>query len=211
MKDSLQVKVREQIGTRQTRRLRQGGLVPAILYGHGEKNVNLSIPEVQVKHAVRHGARLVDLNGDVTETVLIRQVQWDTFGQEVLHLDLSRVSADETVEITLPIELKGTAPGVREGGLVEHVKHETRILCPVVSLPERLEVSVSGLHLDQALTLADLTLPAGASLLGDPEDVVVHCVKVKSELEEGAGTGESAEPEVIGRKKADGEGDGEES
>src|SRR5512137_1003140 len=131
MKESLQVKVREQLGTRQTRRLRQGGLVPAILYGHGEKNVSLSIPELQVKHAVRHGARLVDLSGDVTETALIRQVQWDAFGLQVLHLDLSRVSADETVEITLPIELKGTAPGVREGGLVEHVKHETRILCPV--------------------------------------------------------------------------------
>ncbi|MFO0904188.1 MAG: 50S ribosomal protein L25 [Pirellulales bacterium] len=210
MKESLQVKVREQLGTRQTRRLRQDGLVPAILYGHGEKNVSLSVPAVQVKHAVRHGARLVDLSGDVTETALIREVQWDAFGIDVLHLDLARVSADETVEVTLPIELRGAAPGSREGGVVEHVKHEARILCPVVSLPERLELSINNLHLEQSLTLADLTLPAGASIVGDADEIVVHCVKPKT-AEEEAAAGGGAEPEVIGRKKADEEGAADEA
>lgn len=211
MKESLQVQVREKTGTRPMRRLRQGGLVPAILYGHGEKNVNLQIPAAQVEHAVRHGARLVDLNGDVSETALIRQVQWDAFGLEVLHLDLSRVSADETVEIVLPIEMKGAAPGVREGGLVEHVKHEARILCPVVSLPERLEININGLHLNQSLTLANVTLPPGASIVGDLDDIVVHCVKPKDLTEEAAGPAEPGEPEVIGRKKEEGEGEDEES
>jgi large subunit ribosomal protein L25 len=202
MKESMQVKIREGVGTRQTRKLRQGGQVPAILYGHGEKNVNLVIPGTQVLHAVKVGAKLVDLSGDVTETALIRQVQWDAFGIEVLHLDLSRVSADETVEIVLPIELKGSAPGTREGGLVEHVKHEARILCPVVSLPERLEININNLHLDGELTLANVTLPAGASIVGDADEIVVHCVKPK-DMVEGAGPGEPGEPEVIARKKAE--------
>lgn len=203
MKESMQVKIREGVGTRQTRKLRHGGQVPAILYGHGEKNVNLVIPGAQVLHAVKVGAKLVDLSGDVTETALIRQVQWDAFGIEVLHLDLSRVSADETVEIVLPIELKGAAPGTREGGLVEHVKHEARILCPVVSLPERLEININNLHLNGELTLANVTLPAGASIIGDADEIVVHCVKPKAMVEGVAGPGEAAEPEVIARKKAE--------
>ena len=164
------------------------------------------MPSTQVAHAVRHGARLVDLSGDVTETALIRQVQWDAFGIEVLHLDLSRVSADETVEVTLPIELRGAAPGTREGGMVEHVKHEARILCPVVSLPERLELSINNLHLNQSLTLANLVLPNGASIVGESDEIVVHCVPPKAGAEEETAGGDGTEPEVIGRKKGDEEG-----
>ena len=118
MRESLQVTVRKQLGSRQTRKLRASGQIPAILYGHKEANVSLQVPTDQVFAVVRHGGRLVDLKGDVTETALIRQVQWDAYGVEVLHLDLSRVSPDETVEVLLPIQLKGSAPGSREGGVI---------------------------------------------------------------------------------------------
>ena len=93
------------------------------------------------------------------------------------------------------------------GGVVEHIKHEVKILCPVVSLPEKLELNINSLKLNQSLTLADLPLPAGAKLLTDPEDIIVHCVTPKAELEEGAvAPVEPGEPEVIGRKKEE-EGD----
>ncbi|MFM9068062.1 MAG: hypothetical protein ACKOUR_12115, partial [Planctomycetota bacterium] len=98
MRDTLQVKLRQLSGSRRMRRLRDQGVVPAVLYGHKQSNVNLEITSDQVRAAVRHGARLVNLAGDVQETALIRQVQWDAFGVEVLHLDLTRVSSDETVE-----------------------------------------------------------------------------------------------------------------
>ena len=91
--------------------------------------------------------------------------------------------------------------------MVEHIKHEVKILCPVVSLPEKLELNINSLKLNQSLTLADLPLPAGAKLLTDPEDIIVHCVTPKAELEEGAvAPVEPGEPEVIGRKKEE-EGD----
>lgn len=208
MRESLQVTVRKQLGSRQTRKLRASGQIPAILYGHKEENVALQVPTDQVFAVVRHGGRLVDLKGDVTETALIRQVQWDAYGVEVLHLDLSRVSAGETVEITLPIELKGEAPGAKEGGVIEHVKHEARIRCPVLSIPEKLFISVNGLHKDQALTLGQVMLPEGAALLTDADEIVVHCVPPASD-EEAAGPAEPGEPEVIGRKKGE-EGEGEE-
>jgi large subunit ribosomal protein L25 len=201
MKDKLIVKVRDQVGTGSSRRVRKEGLIPAVLYGHGEANLSLSVPKDQVLAVVRHGGRLVDLSGDVNDSALIRQVQWDAFGIEIIHIDLSRVSAGETVDIVLPIEMKGTAPGLREGGVVELVRHDVHIKCPVVSLPEKLVVNVSNLHLDQSIALKDLVLPEGASLLNDADDIVVHCVPVKKDEDAAAGAPESSEPEVIARKK----------
>ncbi|MFM2092899.1 MAG: ribosomal protein [Planctomycetota bacterium] len=208
MRETLKVALRKELGSQRSRRLRQTGHIPAILYGHGEANVNLTVPNEQVIAAVRHGSRLVDLTGDVTETVLVRNVQWDAFGTHVLHLDFTRVSADESVDLVLPLELRGTAPGSREGGLVEHIKHELRIRCPVLRIPDKLEINVSTLHLDGELTAGQVPLPEGASLLTDADEIVVHCVRPKSE-DETAATAEPGEPEVIGRKKEE-EGEGSE-
>lgn len=211
MRESLSVRVREQLGTRNTRRLRAAGNVPAVLYGHKQACVNLTTTGEQVTNVLRRGARLVDLSGDVTETALIRQVQWDPFGVDVLHLDLIRVSAEESVEVTLPIVLKGSAAGVREGGVVEHIHHEAHIRCPVLALPDKLELNITNLGLNKHLTYADIPLPAGAVMLSHLEEQVVHCVVPKAEAEEGAAPAESAEPEVIGRKKEEeGEGEAEE-
>ena len=208
MRETLKVALRKELGSQRSRRLRQTGHIPAILYGHGEANVNLAVPNEQVIAAVRHGSRLVDLTGDVTETVLVRNVQWDAFGTHVLHLDFTRVSADESVDLVLPLELRGSAPGSREGGLVEHVKHELRIRCPVLRIPDKLEINVSSLHLDGELTAGQVVLPEGATLLTDADEIVVHCVRPKTE-DETAATAEPGEPEVIGRKKEE-EGEGSE-
>lgn len=208
MRETLKVALRKELGSQRSRRLRQTGHIPAILYGHGEANVSLTVPNEQVIAAVRHGSRLVDLTGDVTETVLVRNVQWDAFGTHVLHLDFTRVSADESVDLVLPLELRGSAPGSREGGLVEHVKHELRIRCPVLRIPDKLEINVSSLHLDGELTAGQVVLPDGASLLTDADEIVVHCVRPKTE-DETAATAELGEPEVIGRKKEE-EGEGSE-
>lgn len=208
MRDTLQVRVREQLGKRNTRRLRATGQIPAVLYGHGQASVSLTTGADQVAGVLRHGGRIVDLAGDVTETALIREVQWDPFGVDVLHIDLFRVSAEESVEVTLPIELRGAAAGSKEGGLVEHIRHEATIRCPVLVLPERLVLNITNLGLNKHLTFADVPLPEGAVMLSDLEEQVVHCVVPKDEVE-GTGTpGEAAEPEVIGRKK-DEEGEGE--
>jgi len=209
MAEALNVVVRDQLGSRNTRRLRKAGKIPAVLYGHGEQNVNLALPASEVSAAIRHGAKLLDIRGAVSESVLIREVQWDAFGIAVLHLDLTRVSADESVHVTLPVELRGEAPGTKEGGIVEHVIHELTIECPVRSLPERLEVSVKELHLGQSITAGQVPLPAGAKLLQSAELVIVHCVAPAGELEEVALPGaEAAEPEIIGRKRAEEEEEG---
>lgn len=202
MSEMLNVTAREQLGTKHTRRLRRSGQIPAVLYGHGEANVNLAIPASEIQSAIRHGSKLVDIRGAVSESCLIRQVQWDPFGVEILHLDLTRVSADEAVHIVLPVELKGEAPGLKEGGIVEHFVHEVEIECPVRSLPEKLVVSLAGLRLGQAILASQIVLPEGAKLLSDEDAMIAHCVTplAPAEPTPGVPTAEGIEPEVITRK-----------
>jgi large subunit ribosomal protein L25 len=207
MAESIQVQVRDQLGKRNTRRLRRGGAVPAVLYGHGQENLNLAIPAEQIDTAVRHGSRLVNLAGAVNDRAFIRELQWDTFGLHLVHVDLTRVSEHEMVEVQVQIELRGEAPGVREGGVISHLIHELAIECEVTAIPDKIHVNINHLKLEGKITIADLELPPGVKVDADPEEIVVECVVPAVEEEEAAGEAE-AEPEVIGRKK---EEEGEEA
>lgn len=206
MAEVLKVEVRGSRGKRQARRLRKLGHVPAILYGHGEQSLSLSIPVDQVKSAVRHGARVVDLDGAVKEKAFIRDLQWDTFGLDVLHLDLTRVSADEKVEVEVTVELRGEAPGVKDGGVVNQVLHHVDVECLVTAIPEKLFLRINSLGLDQSRTAADIELPAGTTLLTPADTLVAQCSLPREEAEAGLPT-EGAEPELIGRKADEEEGE----
>ncbi|MFZ5832621.1 MAG: 50S ribosomal protein L25 [Planctomycetota bacterium] len=206
MPEELKVEIRDQHGKRRNRRLRESGSIPAVLYGHGQESMSLAIPADQLETALRHGSRLVNLAGAVSESAFIRDLQWDTFGTHVVHVDLTRVSLDETVEVELPVELRGEAPGVREGGVVNHLLHQLRIDCPAGSIPDKLVVKINNLKLNEEIKAGQLELPSGAKLLDDPEEVVVECT-VPVEAPEEAEAAGPAEPEVIGAKK-DEEGEG---
>jgi large subunit ribosomal protein L25 len=197
--DVLQVEVRETRGTRHARRMRRAGRIPAILYGHGEENVSLAIPADQVAAILRHGGKVVALQGDVTDSALIRDVQWDTLGMSVLHLDLARVSAEERVETRVPLELRGEAPGTHDGGIVEHMLHEIEIECPVAAIPDKITIRINHLQLNEQITADQVQLPEGARLLTDPGAVVVQCTQPLA-VAEPQFAGEAQEPEVIGRK-----------
>jgi large subunit ribosomal protein L25 len=201
MSEVVTVKIRDLRGKRNARRLRRAGQVPAILYGHGRDNVCLSIPERELSAIVRHGARVVDLKGDLSETAFIREVQWDTLGVDMLHVDFTRVKAGEAVEATIPVELWGEAPGTKLGGIVEILTHELEIECAAASLPEKLRVDINSLELEGSIMAADVPLPEGAKLL-TPDTVVVQCMPAAPVLEEEEEEAppEAVEPEVIGRK-----------
>lgn len=210
MSDTLNVKRRQETGTKVARRMRREGLVPAVLYGHGEGNVPLSVSGEEVDAVMRHRSHVVDLSGDEKGKAFVKDVQWDPFGMEVLHLDLERIKAGETVEVELGIRLRGTAPGVSDGGIVEQPEHSVLINCPAISIPESLELNINELKLNESLTAADLPLPEGASLLVEPETVIAQCVPPPMEpTEEEEAELPSAEPEIIGRKPEEEEGGGE--
>jgi large subunit ribosomal protein L25 len=169
------------------------------LYGHGAEPVSLCVPAEQVSAAIRHGSRLVDLSGAVSEKALIGDLQWDTYGNDVLHLDFVRVSEGERVTLTVSLETRGEAPGVKEGGVLDLVLHELEIECPVTAIPEKILVNVKELHLEQHLTAGQLTLPPEVTLVTDADVTVVTCHAVSEEGEETAAPG-AGEPEIIGRK-----------
>lgn len=203
MAEVLKVQEREASGKRTARRLRRAGSVPAVLYGHGKPNKHLTVVADEIAAVVRHGGRVVDLAGAVKEKAFIRELQWDTYGTDVLHVDFTRVSAHERVEVNVSVELRGQAAGAKEGGVVEHLVHEVDIDCEAVAIPEKLELNINDLQIGEQLTAADLPLPDGAKLISDPETVVAQCVESREEQEEEEPAADSAEPEVIGRKPED--------
>jgi large subunit ribosomal protein L25 len=206
MADSLHVELRETRGKLNARRMRKAGQTPAILYGHNLPNVALAVPSDQLKAAVRHGAHLVNLEGAVSESALLREVQWDAFGSNVLHVDLARVDADELVKVTISVELRGDAPGTHHGGVVEQHLHEVDIECAATAIPDRLQLNINALDVGQSLTASVLELPTGARLLTDPDAVLASCSEpVEREEVLAAPPAAEAEPEVIGRKPAEAE------
>src|SRR5262245_35727540 len=205
MAENLNVKRREKLGGGKNRRMRQTGQVPAVLYGHGEASISLMIESSAIMNVIRHGHKLVKLEGDVAEGAFIKAVQWDVWGKGLIHIDLLRVSDTEQVRTTVAIELKGSAPGLTEGGVIEFVLHELEIECPAAAVPEKLIVSLNDLHLNQSIHAKDVSLPQGASLLDDGDLVVVHCITPHVQEEAPAGPlaePGAAEPELIRKEKA---------
>jgi large subunit ribosomal protein L25 len=203
MAEVLNVKARENTGKQNNKRLRIAGMVPAVLYGHGENSVNLAITRDDMSAALRHHARVVELKGAVNEKALIRDTQWDVYGIDVLHVDFSRVSEHERVTLQVPIELRGEAPGVKEGGAIEVVVHELEVECEAESIPEKIGIIVKELHLGGEITAGDIALPAGVTLVTEADVLIVHCVKPKAMDDIAGGEGAVAEPEIIGRKPGD--------
>lgn len=211
MAELLHVEKRDLSGKRNNARLRRGGKTPAILYGHGEEPVSLALKADEIEASLRHGAKVVDLDGAASGKALLQDVQWDTFFHEVLHVDLLRVLAGERVTVDVPVELRGESPGVANGGVIEHLIHSIEIEVALDVVPDKLHVNINNLQLDGQLTVKDITdLPEGATVNLDEDEVIVHCVtpvaeEEAAEAEEGAG----AEPEVISKGKAE-EDEGEE-
>jgi large subunit ribosomal protein L25 len=204
MAENLKVKRREKLGGGNNRRLRRTGQIPAVLYGHGEASIPLAIESNAIMGVIRHGHKLVRLQGDVAEGAFIKAVQWDVYGKDLIHIDLLRVSDTEKVQTTVTVELKGTAVGLSEGGIIEFVLHELEIECPAAAVPEKLVVNINDLHLEQAVHARDVPLPAGATLVDDPDLVVVHCIAphvVEEETAAPVAEPGAVEPELIRKEK----------
>ena len=208
-KQAIQVtaKARPELGSRANKRLRDAGLLPGVIYGHKEAVVPVTLPKKELLGHLSHGAHLFELSLDgKRESVLVKDVQYDHLGMDVLHVDFARVSLDERVEVTVPIELKGTPKGEEEGGVLQQMLNDLEIECLVTDIPDAIRVTVDHLGVDDELRVKDIQLPAGVRALQD-EDLIVAAVKtVEEEAGAPAAEADTAEPEIIGRKPEDAEG-----
>lgn len=205
--------VRQELGSRANKRLRDSGMVPAVVYGHKEAVIPLTLPKKALVDQLRRGAHLFDLDlAGKSEKVLVKEVQYDHLGIEVLHVDFTRVSLDEKVEVTVPLELRGTPKGEADGGVLQQVIAELEIECLVMEIPELIRHNVSEMALNDVLHIKDLQLPAGVRCLQDGELIVATVKEIQEEVvaPAAAATEETAEPEVIGRKAEEEPVEGEE-
>src|SRR5262249_55703076 len=148
----LEVQDRKTSGTNAAKQLRKKGLVPAVIYGHGEATASLSVPGDTLYKAIRQGVRIFDVTlGSAVQKALLRDVQWDPLGHDVLHADFYRVSADETITLEVNVELRGTAPGVTGGGVLVQQIHSLTVECLIVNIPESIRVPIGELQIDQAI------------------------------------------------------------
>lgn len=197
---------RSQLGSRANKRLRDGGKLPGVIYGHKEAVVPITLPKKEVVKHLEHGTHLFALSVEgKSENVLVKDVQYDHLGLEVIHVDFARVNLNERVEVTVPLELKGEPKGEEEGGVLQQIVAELEIECLVTDIPAAIVHNVSELGLDSVLHIKDLKLPPGVKALQD-EDLIVATVKeIAEEAPTEATESESAEPEVIGKKPEEGD------
>jgi large subunit ribosomal protein L25 len=201
----LKANKRETFGTRKLKPLRKQGQIPGIVYGHGQPPLPVALSLHDVGVALAHGERLLELDVEgKIQNVLVKEVQYDPMGQEILHVDLARVDLDERVKVTVPIVLRGTPAGAAEGGVLHQVTAQATIECTVRSIPEDLRMSVAEMKIGDVLQMKNLTLPEDAKLVSDAETIVATVSIVKEEVVAPAAAAVEAavaEPEVIGEKK----------
>lgn len=182
-------------GSSACRKLRAAGNVPAVVYGHKEDNVHIQITSDDISRMLREGHKVIDLTvSGASETCLVRDMQWDTFGTEVLHVDLMRVSRGELIQTSVEVELHGDAPGVLNGGILEQPHHTIEIEVPALQTPDKIVVDISEMKIGDAITVGDLKLPENVRCL-QPADtpVVVIVVDKRAEAEAAAEEAEAAE------------------
>ena len=217
----LTVSEREVFGSRATRRLRREGFVPGVVYGQGGEARPFQVPARELRHVLAEGQTLLDLqlDGSKAVPVVIKEQQHHPVRGDVLHLDCLEVRLDEEIEAEVPIELEGAdqAPGVREGGVLEHVTREVTVEALPTEIPERITVDVSDMDINDTINLASVTIPSAVKLMAEePEEITIATLspprveeEPEPEVEEEAelvGEGEEV-PEGEEAPEAEGEGE----
>jgi large subunit ribosomal protein L25 len=233
MEAILEATKRETIGKNEARRTRAGGRVPAVLYGEdgakgskGSKGSAISIsvePKALLKilHSESGANTLISLKlaGAGDTRVLIKEYQLDPITHQLLHADFHRIAMDRVLQITVPITVKGEAPGVKQqGGILEYVHRSIEVECLPADIPENVEINVGDLMLHQGVRVRDLPVNPKWRPVSDADMMIVHVIMPKAEevaapAAEGAAAtaaapAAAAEPEVIKKgKKEEEEGE----
>jgi large subunit ribosomal protein L25 len=221
---ALAVEPRETMNSRAVRRLRGEGRVPGVVYGGEGEPVAFQVDARELRNALAHGGAVIELKlgGDTATPVVVKEEQRDPVNGRMLHVDFLRVRLDQAIQATTVVELEGNeeAPGVKEGGVLEQVTREINIESLPTSIPDVILLDVSGMNINDTLTLAALKVPDGVTLLDDPDEIVLATltpprIEEEPELEEETELvgedGEPIEPEEGAEGEEASEGDGGDS
>jgi large subunit ribosomal protein L25 len=211
---TLSAKPRDTVGTGNARKLRQAGEVPGVIYGHSRQAQSLSLNSRELEKLLAQIAgtsTVVELtmDGKMART-LIREVQRHPFKRNVLHVDFQELIAGEKVTLRVPLRFHGTPVGVREsGGILEETMHQITLRVDPATIPDHIDVDVSGIAIGHSLHVSDIQLPEGAEVMDDEDAPVAIVSAPRAVVEETPAATEAAaapaEPELIRKPKAEDE------
>ena len=178
---TLKAQKRAEFGSRTSRRLRRQGLVPGVVYGAGDEARAFQVDERAARDVLLHGGALIDveIEGEAAVPAVVKEQQRHPVRGNLLHLDLLEVKLDTEIQADVAIELLGAddAPGVKEGGVLEHVTHEVTISALPTAIPESIAADVSAMEINDTMTLAAVVAPEGVEFhLGEgvePEEITI--------------------------------------
>ena len=200
----IQADAREHLGKRYAARTRAEGKLPAVIYGHKQAPVHVSVDSKELVTLLHHNVQLIEVEiGGKTEPCLVKDLQWDHLGDNIIHVDLARVDLTEEVEVEVEIELLGNAVGLKEAGaIMDQAANTITVKCRANAIPEKLTLDVSEMGVGDSLLVSGMSLPAGVTASSDPDTLIAHVSITKAapvEEEEAVETTEGVEPEVIGK------------
>lgn len=187
-------------------KLKRESKVPAVVYGRGYGPINISVDEKELFKILKERGESslinLELNGE-TFPVLIKEVQRHVLKDTFEHVDFFKVSMDEQVEYNLPVILKGTAKGLKLGGVLQHQKHEITVKSLPDDMIESLEIDISDLDIGDALTVGDLKVDNKITILDDLDEVIASVLapKLEEAAEAAETTEEAKEPELVGESR----------
>ncbi len=203
---ALDVEIRSSIGKGAARKLRAAGRIPGVCYGSGRAPVSVSLDPRSLERLLKSSATgintLIDLRvsggGDYDgRVVLIKELQRDPLSARALHADFYAVDLEQAIQVSVPIHVSGIAPGVTNGGILDHALRELQIECLPRAIPDQILVDVSGLEIGMSLHVRDLLLPADVKLMSDPDLSVISVVTPAALEEETAAVAAPAEGEAV--------------
>jgi len=192
----LTIEIREKVGKGACRRLRSNGMVPAVVYGKGIDSVSVSVDQKELMALVSGKGGMNSLltlkgcgalDGNV---VIVTELTRDCLKGLPVHADLHRVKMEEKVKVKAPLIVKGTARGVKEGGLLDVLLHSIEVECLPASIPGSIEVDITNLALGSSLHVSDIQVPDGVKILDDPKAAIVSVLGKGKEAEEEASQAE---------------------
>jgi large subunit ribosomal protein L25 len=220
----LKAQVRTLTGKKVAKDLRNQGVVPANVYKGSKGAVSLQVMKRELRDilSTKAGENVIitlKISGDVDgqaakdRTVQIKEIQREPIMDEILHVDFNEISLTETLKVNVPLASKGEPVGVKvEGGVLEHIMWELQVECLPTDIPEKIDVDISNLKIGDSIFVKDVLAPEGVKILNDAELIVmsVKAKKVEAPKEEAAVEGAEA-PELIRKKKEEGEEEGAEA
>ncbi len=206
----LQAQPRSERGSRRMDKIRASGRIPAVIYGHKQENRPITFDTKEIAGFIHAGHRFLTVSiAGVEEYGMLKEVQYDSYGSQVIHVDIARIDIHEKITTPVRIETTGIPKGISQGGNFDLSRHEVLVEGSASAIPEKIVVPVAALELGHVLRIKDLPPIPGCRYMDDPEGAVASVLLKKIEEAPVAGAPVPEMPEVIAKKQDEDEAEAE--